>query len=213
LDPFGRTRQNAWLIDRVRPRLGAVVEPDLHERRHFDGSEPRLAPPHIEQSPAYSVAPRHLVNVHSRIGALGQDPRLLRIAPSAPTPQPRDYLDPLIRVGIMPGLMHGMSAPRIIKSERKSRSAERRKRGGAVVPVTAALDCAAREIPFGPIGGAQEQQTSIDVDRHERAFMLCAPQPPPDARERKTKAVRGPPESVERPGIRHGLTFSCLRQT
>src|SRR5208283_2230204 len=77
-----------------------------------------------------------LGNVHSRIGALGQDPRLLRIAPIAPTPQPRDYLDPLIRVGIMPGLMHGMSAPRIIKSERKSRSAERRKRGGAVVPVT-----------------------------------------------------------------------------
>ena len=43
--------------------------------------------------------------------------------------------------------------------------------------------------------------------------MLCAPQPPPDPGERKTKAVRGPPESVERPGIRHRLTFPCLHQT
>src|SRR5271165_6714876 len=124
------------LIDRVRPRLGAVVEPDLHERRPFDGSEPRLAPPHIEQSPADPVAPRHLGNVHFRIGALGQDPRLLRIAPIAPTPQPRYHLDALIRVGIMPGLMHGMSAPRMSKSKCESRSAERHKRGGAAVPVT-----------------------------------------------------------------------------
>src|SRR5271165_7966 len=136
LDPFGRTRQNAWLIDRVRPRLGAVVEPDLHERRPFDGSEPRLAPPHIEQSPADPVAPRHLGNVHFRIGALGQDPRLLRIAPIAPTPQPRYHLDALIRVGIMLGLMHGISAPRMSKSKCESRSAERHKRGGAAVPVT-----------------------------------------------------------------------------
>ena len=30
----------------------------------------------------------------------------------------------------MPGLMHGMSAPRMSKSKRKSRSAERHKRGG-----------------------------------------------------------------------------------
>src|SRR5208337_4576183 len=105
------------------PRLGAVVEPDLHEPRPFDGSEPRLAPPHIEQSPADPVAPRHLGNVHFRIG------------PIAPTPQPRDYLDTLIRVGIMPGLMHGMSAPRMSKSKCESRSAERNKRGGAAVPV------------------------------------------------------------------------------
>ena len=37
----------------------------------------------------------------------------------------------------MPGLTHGMSAPRIFKSKCKSPSAQRRKRGGAVVPVTA----------------------------------------------------------------------------
>ncbi len=58
-------------------------------------------------------------------------------APIAPTPQPRDYLDTLIRVAIMPGLMHGMSAPRMSKSKCESRSAERHnKRGGAAVPVT-----------------------------------------------------------------------------
>ncbi len=50
-----------------------------------------------------------------RFGALGQNPRLLRIAPVAPPPAPRDHLDALIRVGIMPGLMHGMSAPRVVE--------------------------------------------------------------------------------------------------
>src|SRR5271166_693543 len=37
--------------------------------------------------------PRHLGYVHLRIGALGQDPHLLLIAPIAPSPTSRDNLD------------------------------------------------------------------------------------------------------------------------
>src|SRR5208283_1651630 len=98
--------------------------------------DPCFAPPHIEQPSAHPVAPRNLGNVRLRTSALGQDPRLLRIAPIAPTPPSRDQLDALIRVGIMPGLMHGISARRVVESKRKSRSNERRKRGGGVVPVS-----------------------------------------------------------------------------
>src|SRR5208282_5391063 len=136
LDPFGRARHDARLLDRVRPRLNSVVQPKLYELRPFARREPRLAPPHIEQPPADSVAPRHLGYVDLRIGALGQDPRLLRIAPIAPPPTSRDHLNALIRVGFMPGLMHGISALRVVESERESRSAKSRRRGGGGVPVT-----------------------------------------------------------------------------
>src|SRR5271166_774645 len=111
LDPFGRGRHDARLLDRVRPRLISVVQPELYELRPFARREPRLAPPDIEQSPADSIAPSYLGYVHFRIGALGQDLRLLLIAPIAASPPTRDHLDALIRVGIMPGLMHGISAP------------------------------------------------------------------------------------------------------
>ena len=47
--------------------------------------------------------------------------RLPLVAPIAAPTAPGDHLDPLIRVGIMPGLMHGISASRP-KSARKSRS-------------------------------------------------------------------------------------------
>src|SRR5208283_6086792 len=56
LDPFGRTRQEPGRVDRVRSRV-EVVELELHELRPFARCEPRLAPPHVEQSPVDPVAP------------------------------------------------------------------------------------------------------------------------------------------------------------
>jgi hypothetical protein len=41
--------------------------------------------------------------------------RLLRVAPVAPPTASPDHLDPLISVGIMPRLMHGMSVPSFVK--------------------------------------------------------------------------------------------------
>src|SRR5947209_4101809 len=114
-DPFRRTRYDAGRIDHAGSRIDAVVETELDELQPLVRHEPRLAPPDVEQPPADAVAPRHLGYVHLRLGTLGQDPRLLLIAPVAPTTAPRDHLDPLITVGIMPGLMHGMNAPRDVE--------------------------------------------------------------------------------------------------
>ena len=102
---------------------------DLCRALRHTSSKPRLTP----------LRRAAIGYVHLRIGALGQDPRLLRIAPIAPPSPPSDHLDPLISVGIMPGLMHGISARRVVESKREFRSAEHRMRGGAVVPVTSKL--------------------------------------------------------------------------
>lgn len=61
------------------------------------------------------------------------------------------------------------------------------------------LDSATWEAPLGTIRGAQQQNSLIDVDGHERALVLCMPQPPPDAGDGKTNAERDPPGGVEVP--------------
>src|SRR3974390_612475 len=51
-------------------RGGSGVESEVDKLRPCPRPAPRFAPPHIEQSSADPVAPRHLGYVHSRIDAL-----------------------------------------------------------------------------------------------------------------------------------------------
>ena len=66
---------------------------------------------------------------------------------------------------------------------------------------------AAGETPFGPIGRTDQQNITTNVDRHQRALVPGAPQPPPDAGERKTEAIRNSADSVATPAACHEQTF------
>src|ERR1700720_242340 len=59
-----------------------------------------------------------------------------------------------------------------------------------------APDTATREVPLDPIRRAHKQYRPTDVDRHKRPLMPLAPQSPPDAGKRETKAECCPPGSV-----------------